>query len=299
MYPSNPIGNPCLPGGGRCTRLDVPMPTKPMGFTGLVLACLFSGLASWVGLSERKPGERPRQSEGAAKDLPGIEEFGRAVAELRASAPEEPASGKVMEHALKILDGAAITSLTGNGQDLLAAANQRLAGYVTRQPAAGEGYRLYQIGHAPDVYALAANFGSSGPSAVRIYAGSGPLKPLGMAGSIDRFSQKDYFDGYLELIGVDSRDAVFLTVTGRTDELRSGSFAAWRFDGKGVAEMWSSELLSESSYEAIPGGIVITYCADSDEQNPAVCRKMMRERHLWDGTFWKRTHQEEVPGPGR
>ena len=274
------------------------MLTKQAGLTVLVFASLLPSPVSWRSLDGRKPEARSAQSPRAAKALPSLEEFWGAVADLRASVPEEPASREAMERALKILDSVAIAGLTGNGQDVLPMANQRLAGYVTRQPAAGEGYKLYQIGHGPDVYALAANFGSSGPSAVLVYARLGPQEPLRVAGRIDRFSQKDYFDDYLELVGIDSRDVVFLTVTGRTDELQSGWFAAWRFDGKVVVEMWSSELLSHSSYETIPGGIAITYCADSDEQNPVVCRKMMRERHLWDGTSWKRAHQEEVPASG-
>ncbi len=275
------------------------MLSKPMGLAALVLASLLPGPASWRGLDERKPEGRPAQSSRAANVLPSIEEFGRAVADLRAAPPEAAASREAMEQALKILDRVAIASLAGNGQDLLPVANQRLAGYVTRQPVAGEGYRLYRIKREPDVYALAANFGSSGPSAVRVYASTAPAGPLGVAARIDRFSQKDYFDDYLELVGVDSRDAVFVTATGRTDELRSGWFAAWRFDGKGVAEMWSSELLPHSSYEAIPGGIAITYCADFDEANPAACRKMLRERHQWDGIAWKRVQQEEIPLTGR
>jgi len=275
------------------------MLTRVMGLTVFVVACLPLGPTGQGGLDGRKPGARPTQASGAANSSPTADEFRRAVAALRAAAPEEAASHEAMEQALQILDHEAIAGLNGNGQDLLPLANQRLTGYVTRMPAAGEGYRLYQIARRLDVYALAANFDSSGPSAVRVYARSGPREPFRLAGRIDRFSQKDYFDDYLELIEVDSRDAVFVTVTGRTDELRSGSFASWRFDGKGVVELWTSDLLPHSSYEAIPGGIAITYCADSDDANAAVCRKRRRERHLWDGTAWKSVQEEEIPADGR
>lgn len=274
------------------------MLTKAMGLTVLVVARLLLGPTGHGGLDGKKPGGRPTQAPSVTKGLPSTEEFGRAVVNLR-TAPEEAASREAMEQALKILDHEAIAILNGSGQDLLLLANQRLTGYVTRMPAAGEGYRLYQITRGPDVYALAANFGSSGPSAVRVYARSGPQELFGLAGRIDRFSQNDYFDDYLELIGVDSPDAVFVTVTGRTDELRSGSFASWRFDGKGVVELWTSDLLPHSSYEAVPGGIVITYCADSDEAIQAACRKRQRERHWWDGTAWKSVQKEEIPANGR
>lgn len=265
----------------------------------LVVTSLLTSPVSRRGLDARKPDGRPTQTPSAARGLPSAEDFGRAVRDMRAAEPEGAASHEAMEQALKILDRAVMASLDGGGQDLLPIANQRLTGYITRLPAAGEGYRLFRIGHGAAVYALAANFGSSGPSAVRIYARSGPQEPFQLAGKIDRLSQKDYFDDYLEVVEVDSPDAVFVTVTGRTDELRSGSFASWRFDGKGVVELWSSDLLSHSSYEPIPGGIVITYCADSDEANPSVCRKKQRERHLWDGTTWKRVQQEEIPVTGR
>jgi hypothetical protein len=242
--------------------------------------------------------ERPEpQSSRVAAVFPSVEEFGRAVADLRAIAPEEPAAREGMGRALRILDSVVIASLGGRGKDTLLLTNQRLSAYVSREPAAGESYRLYQVGK--EAYALAANFGSSGPSGVVVYARPDPQAQLAVVGTIERFSQKDYFDDYLELVPVDLQQAVFLTVTGRTDELQSGWFAAWQFDGKAVVEMWSSELLPHSSYEAVSRGIVINYCADSDEQDPSVCRAITREAHLWDGTSWQVTQDKKVAAPRR
>lgn len=237
------------------------------------------------------------QSSRVAEVPPSIEEFGRAVADLRAIAPEEPAVREGLERALRILDRLVITSLAGKGKDTLVLTNQRLSTYVSRQPAAGESYRLYQVGK--EAYALAANFGSSGPSAVVIFARPDSQGQFAVVGTIDRFSQEGYFDDYLELVPVDLQQAVFLTVTGRTDELQSGWFAAWRFDGKAVVLMWSSELLPHSSYQAVPSGIVITYCADSDEQNPSVCRETAVESRLWNGTSWQMTQDKKVAAPRR
>lgn len=275
------------------------MLVQRISVTTLVLWTALGSAGGGRGLDAKTLDGRQAQTIRPESELLSREEFERAVGDLRAAAPESPASRDAMEQALRILDIVAITSLRGADQDVVTAANQRLAGYVTRQPAAGEGYRVIRIRQGPDAYVLAANFGSSGPSAARVYAKLGPQKGFTLAGRIDRFSQKDYFDDYLQLFAVDPSAAVFVTVTGRTDELRSGWFAAWQFDGKGVVEVWSSELLSHSNYETVPRGIVITYCADSDEQNPVVCRRMLRERHLWDGTAWKRVQQEEIPATGR
>jgi hypothetical protein len=225
-------------------------------------------------------------------------EFTEAVEALRAASPDDPEAQPAMERALKLLDGAVAASLGAGSGVSLEAVNQNLAGYITREPAAGEGYRLYRVGQAPDVYALSANFGSSGPSAVRIYARTSPGGPYQLAGRIDRYAQKDYFDDYLELLPVDAQSAVFVTVTGRTDELQSGSFALWQYNGKEVAALWSSDLLPLSRYEVVPRGLVITYCADLEGQNQQTCRKTVREKYQWNGQTWKQESQEEV-APGR
>ena len=234
------------------------------------------------------------EQQPAAQAHSREEEFAEAVAALRSISPDDPDAQPAMDRALQMLDGVVTTSLGAGDGASLEKANQKLAAYVTREPAAGEGYRLYQVGLAPDVYALSANFGSSGPSAVRVYARPGSAGQYQLTGRIDRFAQREYFDDYLELLPVDAKSVVFVTVTGRTDELQSGSFVLWQYDGKGVAALWSSDLLPLSHYEVVPGGLVITYCADPDEQKPQTCGKTVREKYQWDGHTWKRGSREEL-----
>ena len=266
------------------------------------LMAILVALGAWE-WSPSRPGEvgrtaflgrtDERRSAAAAQADPRVAEFAEAVAELRSVPPEDPSARAALEKALKLLDGIATTALGAGSGNASEAANQALARFVTREPPVGESYRVYRVGEEPDVYALGVNFGSGGPSAVRLYARSNPRGPYQLAGQIDRFVQKDYFDDYLELAVVDRKSAVFVTVTGRTDELQSGSFALWKYDGKAVSALWSSDLLPHSSYEAVPRGLMVTYCADLDEENPKVCRKTVRDTYQWDGNAWTRVSQQE------
>jgi hypothetical protein len=235
-----------------------------------------------------------RQAAVLLPALSQTEEFAALAAKVRSVPPDAPEAQTVMEKALKMLDQSAISALQAGGASTLQLANQILNGYVAQEHPAGEGYRLYQVGHGPDVFALGGNFGPNGPSAVRLYSQIERREPYRLVAQIDRFTQKDYFDGYLELIPIDSSSVVFATVTGRTDELQSGAFVLWRYDTKGIAALWSSDLLPRSQYEATPEGLLITYCADLDEENPKICKRTVREKYLWSEHGWTRASQEEL-----
>lgn len=207
----------------------------------------------------------------------------------------------LQERALALLDSLVLAGLNVPGEPSLDPLNQRLAALVTSQPVAGESFQVIKLGGRPMAYALAANFGLAGPSAVRVY--SGPAGRYTLAARIDRFAQKDFFDEYLELLPISGPTSapatLFVTVTGRTDDLQTGSFSAWSFDGAQLRSVWSSDLLQQSKYEAGPDGFRLTYCAETDDDNPRLCRRMTRDRFVWDGTTWKRVEQTPVPVPKR
>jgi hypothetical protein len=222
-------------------------------------------------------------------------EFKHLVAEIaaeRRSGQEENAT--LFEHALSLLDGMVLAALNAPGELNLEAINTELGRMVERQPAEGEEFKVYRLGGKRPAYALAANFGVSGPSAVRLYTPIADAR-YQLVARVDRFTQKDFFDDYLALIPVEASEPLFVTVTGRTDGLKSGAFIAWRLSGDKVAAVWSTDILPQSSYEATPGGIQLTYCADFAEDRPRDCRRMSRERFAWDGSKWQRVEQQNVP----
>ena len=225
-------------------------------------------------------------------------EFARLAARLaeqRLGGADE--GQKLQEQALAILDGLALEALNAPQGPNLEALNKRLDAMATQQPPVGESYRVLRLGGQPAPYALVANFGLGGPSAVRLYTlASGRY---GLAARVDRFTQTDFFDEYLELIPVTASLTLFVTVTGRTDDLQTGSFTAWRLDGNRVTPVWSSDILPQSSYESRADGFRLTYCAATDEDNPRICRRMTRDRYVWDGATWKRVEQTSLPVPKR
>ncbi len=228
----------------------------------------------------------------------GNTEFGRLAAQLsqaRLGGAED--NEKLLDQALTILDGLALTALNASATPDLDALNQRLASLATQEPPVGENYRVMRLGATPAVYALAANFGLGGPSAVRLY--SPAAGRYVRSGRIDRFAQKDFFDENLELVLVQAPVVLFVTITGRTDDLQTGSFAAWLLDGDRLKLVWISDLLQQSTYESGGDGFRLTYCAQTAEENPRVCRRMVRDRFAWEGGAWKRAEQKAVPVPKR
>jgi hypothetical protein len=224
-------------------------------------------------------------------------EFRRIAAELsaaRLSGGDE--NGSKMETALAYLDSLALSTLNASAKPNLEAANRGLAGIPSHNPPVGENYRLMKLGGTPIAYAMLVNFGLGGPAAVRIYGGGAGHYAL--AGRIDHFTQKDFFDSDLELTPISGSDAVFVTISGRTDDLSTGVFAAWQFDGQHLLSLWTSDLLQQSSYEADDSGFHLAYCSSADEDHPSQCLKMSRDLYRFQGGAWKRVETSEMPVPG-
>jgi hypothetical protein len=198
-----------------------------------------------------------------------------------------------VEKALAYLDVIAVTALNIPAGPNLDGANRGLAGLASHTPPVGENYRLVKLGGIPPAYAMVANFGLGGPAAVRIYAGSAGNYAL--ASRIDRFVQKDFFDSDLELAPVSNSEPVFVTVGGRTDDLSTGVFSAWRFDGHRALNLWNSELLQQSSYEADENGLRLAYCSQVDEDRPSQCLKMSRDLYRFQAGEWKRIETADLP----
>jgi hypothetical protein len=188
------------------------------------------------------------------------------------------------EQALEILDRVALASLNAAAPDPQAL-NPRLAAFVTREPPLGEGFRVVRLGGSPASFALLADFGEGGPSAVRIYAGA-PGK-LSLAARVDRYAQKDFLDDYMELVPVPGPVALFVTVAGRTDDFKTGVFEAWYFDGHQVQPVWMSDIVEQSSYEVNANGFQLNYCSDPNPDDPRVCHQAQRERYVWQDDAWR------------
>jgi hypothetical protein len=197
-----------------------------------------------------------------------------------------PESEALQEKALKFLDGLACDALSSAGAAELDRINERLARLVSHDPPVGENYVLVRLGGSPTAYALVANFGLGGPAAMRIYTGIGGRCAL--AAKIDRFVQQDFFDSDIELIPVSTAEEVFVIAAGRTDDLATGIFSAWRFDGRRAVMLWSSDLLQQSSYQADAGGFHLTYCSEPDDDHPARCPKMAKDLYRLEAGEWKR-----------
>lgn len=197
------------------------------------------------------------------------------------------------EKALVFLDSIGTSTLNVSGAPDLDTANRQLAALVSSNPPVGENYRLVRLGGTPASYAMVVNFGLGGPAAVRIYAG--PSGRYTLAGGIDHFAQKDFFDSDIELVPASDREAVFVTVSGRTDDLSTGIFSAWRFDGHGVRALWTSDLLQQSNYEVDANGFHLTYCGQVDEDHPSECLSMKRDLYRFEAGEWKRVESVDLP----
>jgi hypothetical protein len=258
---------------------------RPLMARGLILCALVMCGDNWI--VARSPAQNG--SDPAA-------EFKQISAELsaaRQSGGDENAAR--MEKALTYLDSIAISVLNAPGEPNLDGANRGLAGLVSRIPPVGENYRLVKLGGAPPAYAMVVNFGLGGPAAVRIYAGSAGNDRL--AASIDHSVQKDFLDSDVELAPVSNSEAVFVTISGRTDDLSTGLFSAWRFDGRGLVNMWNSDLLQQSSYQAGEKGFDLAYCSQVDDDHPSQCLKMSRDLYRFQGGEWKRVETVDWPAP--
>lgn len=239
------------------------------------------------------------QQPPAAPEDPRPAEFKQLAAQVverRRSGADE--SEDLQEKTLKLLDAIVLEQLNRAGPPDLAAINQRLAASLARPGAVGESYELVRVGATPSgevICVLVVNFSMSGPSAIRFY----PPSPQGyhLAARIDRWEFPDYFDEYVELVPILTSGVIFVTVNGRIDELRTGAFAAWRFSEGRFTAVWTTDILERSSYEVRPDGFHLSFCSQNDEQNPRLCRRMMRERYQWDGFVWRRVEHEESDAP--
>jgi hypothetical protein len=202
-----------------------------------------------------------------------------------------------MEKALAYLDSIAVSVLNVPANPDLEVANRQLAGLASNTPPVGENYRLLKLGGTPAAYAMVINFGLGGPAAVRIY--SGGAGHYAFAARIDHFVQKDFFDSDLEMVSVSSSEPVFVTISGRTDDLSTGLFSAWRFDGHRVAALWNSDLLQQSSYVADEAGFHLAYCSQVDDDRPSQCLKMSRDLYRYQAGEWKRIETAELPSVNR
>jgi hypothetical protein len=236
---------------------------------------------------------------GQVKNNPTVE-FGKLAAQLSAARLDNTEeNAPLQEKALAVIDEIALSALnrssSPNASPELDGANQKLGELVSHVPPVGENYRLVRLGGA-GAYAVVANFGLGGPAAVRIYSnGSGRYA---LTAKIDRFEQKDFLDSDIELIPMSMTEPVFVIVAGRTDDLSTGIFTAWRFDGTRAVPLWSSDLLQQSSYEADGDRFHITYCAEPDEDHPAICPKMTRETYRMQSGAWKNVETKDL-GPSK
>jgi hypothetical protein len=196
------------------------------------------------------------------------------------------------EQALEMLDRVALASLDAAPDP--AALNQLLAKFVTRVPPLGESFRVFPLGGNPSSFALLADFGDSGPSAVRIYSGA-PGK-LSLAARVDRYAQKDFLDDYIEMAPIPGPAAVFVTIAGRTDDFKTGVFTAWHFDGHTVSAVWTSDIVEQSNYQVGANGFQLDYCSDPNPDDPRVCHQMQRERFVWQDGAWRQA-ETATPAP--
>ena len=229
------------------------------------------------------------QNSSAATPPPEFTQLADKLATDRSADAEESRASQ--EQALEMLDRAALPSLNVPSADL-AALNQRFAKFVTREPPLGESFRVFALGGSPSSFALLADFGEAGPSAVRIYSGA-PGK-LSLAARIDRYSQTDFLDDYMELVPVPGSSAVFVTVAGRTDDFKTGVFTAWHFDGHQVEQVWTSDIITQSNYEVTPNGFQLDYCADDTPDDPRTCHDLRRERFVWQDGAWKQAESTKL-----
>jgi hypothetical protein len=224
-------------------------------------------------------------------------EFKRLAAELSAARLDGTAESEVQQgKALGILDELASSVLSSSASPDLESANRRMGNLVSSALPVGENYRLVRLGGSPAIYAMVANFGLGGPAAVRIYSSTNGRYAL--AARIDHFEEKDFFDSDIELIPLSKAEPVFVIVAGRTDDLATGLFTAWRFDGRRAAPLWSSDLLQQSSYEADAEGFHLTYCSEPDEDHPSQCLKMTRDLYRLQADEWKRIETKDI-GPAK
>jgi hypothetical protein len=189
------------------------------------------------------------------------------------------------ERALNSLDAIALKALNAGAVPDLVSLNKNLGGLVAAENPTGEDYEVVELAGVAPTYALVANFGLAGPSAIRLYAGA--PGQFALVGRIDCYNPPKFFDEYLALVPIIAPETVFMTVAGRTDDLQTGLFTVWYFDGQELHQVWNSDLLAQSTYETDEAGVHLTFCAKPDNDHPEQCARMVRDTFSWQDVAWK------------
>jgi len=191
----------------------------------------------------------------------------------------------IEEKALDGLDAIVLKGLNVTGTPDLEAINKTLGSLVSADTATGEDYEVVELAGVSPTYALVANFGLAGPSAVRLYAG--PTGQRVLVGKIDAYNPPKFYDEYLAVVPIVAPETVFMTVAGRTDDLQTGLFTVWYFDGQELHQVWNSDMLPQSTYETDDAGVHLTFCAKPDNDHPDQCSRMVRDTFSWQDVAWK------------
>src|SRR5258708_19134155 len=194
---------------------------------GILLAISFASAVCVAGSA------RASRHETLAADNKRHEEFARLALQIALKRQQgEEEEEKLQENALGLLDATVLEEFNSRASPDVALLNEQLSRFVSQNSPAGEDYHIIPLAGIPPVYALTVNIGVGGPSAVRLYAKRSGAAQYQRAARVDRYTQKDFFDEYLVLIPVAAAD-VFVTISGRTDDLQTGSFSAWQVNDKG------------------------------------------------------------------
>jgi hypothetical protein len=197
----------------------------------------------------------------------------------------DPGAQGLEKKALGALDVMVLTALNVQTAPDLDALNKSLGSLASADTATGEDYEVVELAGVAPTYALVANFGLAGPSAVRLYGG--PAGHLALVGQIDSYDPPKFYDEYLALVPIVAPETVFMTVAGRTDDLQTGLFTVWYFDGQELHQVWNSDLLPQSTYETDASGVHLTFCAKPDNDHPEQCARMVRDTFSWEDVAWK------------
>ncbi|MGB6546181.1 MAG: hypothetical protein WBE97_11225 [Candidatus Acidiferrales bacterium] len=197
----------------------------------------------------------------------------------------DPGAEALETKLLESLDSMVLPELNVTGSPNLGNVNKTLASLVSTDTATGEDYEVVELAGGVPTYALVANFGLAGPSAVRLYAGV--AGHLALVGKIDTYDPAKFYDEYLALVPIVAPETVFMTVAGRTDDEQTGLFTVWYFDGQELHQVWNSDLLPQSSYVTDASGVHLTFCAKPDNDHPDQCSRMVRDTFSWEDVAWK------------
>jgi len=218
---------------------------------------------------------------------PWREEFRQRSAAVVADREAEVEESSVkLEAALSILDGVVLAGLNSGQTSDLAGLNQTLREYLAAGSPLAEEYSLQPFQATPGLFVLTANFSPIGPGALRFYARhAGNFR---LVSSLTRFADSRLDDSFIRFVPIpEAWQAVFLTVSGRTDRWRTGTFAVWRLSEGGFSLLWEREALPLSEYRWQGNRFILDYCAETDEQKASVCRRPAHEVYAWTDNRWQ------------